>query len=100
MGSKATELAKTTGFHRVSCSEYLRGKTDPFEKSGRIQKELTDCLLAVLAVSAPRGVPMSCREIGEFCGISKQRVHQIEKEAMKKLRRNETVTRKEFRQWK
>ncbi len=98
--AKPTELADATGFHRVSCSEYLRGVTDPFEKSGRIQKELTDCLLAILALSAPRGVPMSCREIGDFCGISKQRVHQIEKEAMKKLRGNRTVTRKEFRQWK
>ncbi len=98
MGS-STELAKATGFNRVSCGEYLRGVTDPFEKSGRIQKELTDCLLAVLALSAPRGVPMSCREIGDFIGISKQRVHQIEKEAMKKLRSNTTVTRKEFKQW-
>lgn len=98
--AKFTELSKATGFHRVSCSEFIRGVTDPFEKSGRIQKELTDCLLAILALSAPRGVPMSCREIGEFCGISKQRVHQIEKEAMKKLRSNTTVTRKEFRQWK
>ena len=98
--SHATELSRPTGFHRVSCGEYLRGQTDPFEKSGRIQKELTDCLLAVLALSAPRGVPMSYREIGEFCGISKQRVHQIEKQALKKLRGNSTVTRKEFKQWK
>ena len=98
--SEALQMSKVTGFHRVSCGEYLRGQTDPFEKSGRIQKELTDCLLAVLALSAPRGVPMSCREIGEFCGISKQRVHQIEKEALKKLRGNSTVTRKEFKQWK
>ena len=66
--AKSTELADATGFHRVSCSEYLRGVTDPFEKSGRIQKELTDCLLAILALLAPRGAPMSCREIGEFCG--------------------------------
>jgi hypothetical protein len=97
--NSASELSRAIGFHRVSCGEYLRGQTDPFEKSGRVQKELTDCLLAILALLAPRGVPMSCREIGEFCGISKQRVHQIEKEAMKKLRRNETVTRKEFKQW-
>ena len=97
---RAKELSKAIGFHRVSCGEYLRGQTDPFEKSGKIQKELTDCLLAILALLSPRGVPMSCREIGQFCGISKQRVHQIEKEAMKKLRRDETVTREEFKQWK
>lgn len=86
---KSAELSALTGFHRVSCGEYLRGQTDPFEKSGRIQRELTDCLLAILALTAPRGVPMSCREIGEFCGISKQRVHQIEKRALRKLRWNQ-----------
>tara|TARA_R110002020_G_scaffold317527_2_gene533173 strand:- start:204 stop:503 length:300 start_codon:yes stop_codon:yes gene_type:complete len=97
--NQASELSRSSGINRVSCGEYLRGKTDPFEKSGKIQKDLTDCLLSILARSVPPGVKMSCREIADFCGISKQRIHQIEQEALKKLRGNETITRKEFKAW-
>lgn len=96
----SVKLAKLTGINRVSWAEYIKGQTDPFEKSGRIQREITDCLLYLLVLLTPQGVTLSCKEIADFCGISKQRVHQIEKEALRKLRKNQTLTKKDFCQWK
>ncbi len=94
--NQAKELAMTTGINRVSCNEYLTGKTDPFHVSGKINQDLTDCLLSILARSVQPGERMSCQQIADFCGISKQRIHQIERQALKKLRRDDRITRKEF----
>jgi hypothetical protein len=35
---------------------------------------------------AQPGIPMSLEEISEYCGISRQAVHQMEQRALKKIR--------------
>jgi len=51
------------------------------------RRERFDLGLAIAACYAEPGVPMSCEQLAEFCGCSHQYMWQVEKKALRKLRK-------------
>ena len=49
-------------------------------------KSSIDLGLAISALHSQKGVPRTADDIAEYCGCSRQRIEQIEKRALRKIR--------------
>ena len=77
------ELADEIGVPALTCLSWLSGKCDPDQT---IKKWVGDILLNIMALNIKEGQGHSLREIGEFTGLSYERIRQIEEQALRKVR--------------
>ena len=69
----------------VSCSSFLSGPANPSQV-----EEVNDKIRELFATAVP-GKCYTLEEIGDYAGITKERVRQIEMKALKKLRLCTTI---------
>lgn len=77
------ELAEDCDVSFFTCLNWLEGRSVP-DKT--IDSWITDHLLSVMVVQQPDNHSYSLREIAEFTGLTHQRIDQIEKQALRKVR--------------
>lgn len=86
---KAVELSELTGYKLEACYEWVTGKADPFGPTSQITKELNDIFLQACAITNEE--PRSYADIARLTGMSKQRVEQIAKKAMRKIKEHKII---------
>jgi hypothetical protein len=77
------ELAEECDVPFPTCLNWLEGRSIP-DKT--IDSWITDILLELMVMGQPEAKCYSLREIGNFTGLTHQRIDQIEKQALKKVR--------------
>ncbi len=86
---RAKELSEETGYKIDACYEWVTGRADPFGPTSQVTKEINDLFLKVCALL--NDGPQTYAEIARLTGMTKQRVEQIAKKAMNKIRNHKKI---------
>lgn len=87
--TKAIELSKLTGYKVDACYSWVTGKADPFSPTSQVTKEINDLFLKACAVLNDE--PRSYADIARLTGMTKQRVEQIAKKALNKIKNHKKI---------
>lgn len=87
--NKAQELSDLTGYKIEACYEWITGRADPFGPTSQVTKEINDLFLKACAVLNDE--PRSYAEIARLTGMTKQRVEQIAKKALNKIKNHKKI---------
>lgn len=93
---KALELSNRTGYKVEACYEWVTGRADPFAPTSQLTKEINDLFLQVCAICNDE--PRTYAEIARLTGMTKQRVEQIAKEAIRKIKQHQTIKEIKYEQ--
>ena len=80
---EARDLSKKIEVSFYTCLSWIEGTSEP-DKT--IESWITDHLLEIMVMNQPDNHAYSLREIAEFTGLTHQRIDQIEKQALRKVR--------------
>ena len=81
---EARELSKKTGVPVQTCRRWIDGKSTADQT---IDSWITDHLLDLMRIKQKPGQVFTLEQIGKFTGLTRERIRQIEKEALKKIRK-------------
>ena len=81
---EARELSKKTGVPIQTCRRWIDGKSTA---DHTIDTWITDHLLDLMRIKQEPNETFTLEEIGDFTGLTRERIRQIEMEALKKIRK-------------
>ncbi|MGB2194364.1 MAG: sigma factor-like helix-turn-helix DNA-binding protein [Candidatus Poseidoniaceae archaeon] len=80
---EARDLSRKTGVPIQTCRRWIDGKSTA---DLTIDTWITDHLLDLMRIKQKPNETFTLEEIGVFTGLTRERIRQIEKEALKKIR--------------
>lgn len=80
---EARDLSRKTGVPIQTCRRWIDGKSTADQT---IDSWIIDHLLDLMRIKQKPNETFTLEEIGDFTGLTRERIRQIEKEALKKIR--------------
>ena len=81
---EAKELSRLTGVPRQTCRRWIDGKSTADQT---IESWLVDHRLDIMRIYQKPGETFSLQAIADFTGLTRERIRQIERDALKKIRK-------------
>jgi len=81
---EAKELSKRVGVPVQTCRRWIDGKSTADQT---IDTWVTDHLLDLMRIKQEPGETFTLEQIGEFTGLTRERIRQIEGNALRKIRK-------------